>query len=153
MPRDLDLGRTKPLEQLGVSWLVHATIVGLVKDVLPETQVGLLVGSRQLPLLAARWTSSGTRVALVSSARSWPASTPTTPSGTAPSPPSWAWLVEATLRSLTTPPSAPAFRVRVSRRPRSRSTPRLPRPLVGRPDGGRRLRSAAASRTGQVRGA
>lgn len=38
MPRDLDLSdRAKALEQLGVKPLGHATIVGLVKDVLPET--------------------------------------------------------------------------------------------------------------------
>ncbi|WP_051781852.1 MULTISPECIES: hypothetical protein [unclassified Streptomyces] len=55
VPRDLDLGdRAKALEQLGVNPLAHATIVGLVKDVLPETQVGLLVGSRPWPLLAHR---------------------------------------------------------------------------------------------------
>ncbi|MGW1942528.1 hypothetical protein [Streptomyces goshikiensis] len=55
MPRDLDLGdRAKALQQLGVNRLAHAAIVGVVKDVLPETQVGLLVGSRQWPLLAAR---------------------------------------------------------------------------------------------------
>ncbi|MFJ1569911.1 hypothetical protein ACIOG8_37880 [Streptomyces erythrochromogenes] len=55
VPRDLDLGdRAKALEQLGVKTLAHATIVGLVKDVLPETQVGLLVSSRPWPLLAHR---------------------------------------------------------------------------------------------------
>ncbi|MEU9421130.1 hypothetical protein [Streptomyces sp. NPDC048272] len=55
VPRDLDLGdRTKALEQLGVNRLAHAAIVGVVKDVPPETQVGLLVGARQWPLLAAR---------------------------------------------------------------------------------------------------
>ncbi|MFE4210757.1 hypothetical protein ACFRSX_29445 [Streptomyces goshikiensis] len=55
VPRDLDLSdRTKALEQLGVNRLAHATIVGVVKDALPETQVGLLVGSRQWPLLEAR---------------------------------------------------------------------------------------------------
>ncbi|MFG2623140.1 hypothetical protein ACGFXC_36575 [Streptomyces sp. NPDC048507] len=53
MPRDLDLGdRKKPLEQLGVDLLGHATIVGLVKDVLPETQAGLLVASRPCSLTA-----------------------------------------------------------------------------------------------------
>ncbi|RPK27552.1 hypothetical protein EES37_36660 [Streptomyces sp. ADI91-18] len=47
VPRDLDLGdRAKALEQLGVNRLAHATIVGVVKDALPETQVGLL-GSRR----------------------------------------------------------------------------------------------------------
>ncbi|MGW7099653.1 hypothetical protein [Streptomyces sp. NPDC054883] len=55
VPRDLDLGyRAKALEQFGVNWLAHAAIVGVVKDVLPETQVGLLVGSRQWPRLAHR---------------------------------------------------------------------------------------------------
>ncbi|MEU9233459.1 hypothetical protein [Streptomyces subrutilus] len=55
VPRDLDLGdRVKALEQLCVKGLAHATIVGVVKDVLPETRVGLLVGSRPWPLLAAR---------------------------------------------------------------------------------------------------
>ncbi|MER5571510.1 hypothetical protein ABT083_35880 [Streptomyces goshikiensis] len=55
VPWDLDLGdRAKALEQLGVNGLAHATIVSVVKDALPETQVGLLVGSRQWPLLAAR---------------------------------------------------------------------------------------------------
>ncbi|WP_331720976.1 hypothetical protein [Streptomyces virginiae] len=40
VPRDLDLGdRAKALEQLGVNRLAHATIVGVVKDALPETGV------------------------------------------------------------------------------------------------------------------
>ncbi len=53
--RDLDLGdRAKALEQLKVNRLAHAAIVAVVKDVLPETELGLLVGSRQWPLLAAR---------------------------------------------------------------------------------------------------
>ncbi|MCY0950627.1 hypothetical protein [Streptomyces sp. H27-S2] len=48
VPRDLDLcDRAKALEQLGVNRLGHATIVGLVKDVLPDQEVGLLIGSRQ----------------------------------------------------------------------------------------------------------
>ncbi|MFD6966876.1 hypothetical protein [Streptomyces sp. NPDC059949] len=55
VPRDLDLGdRAKALEQLGVNRLAQAAIVSAVKDVLPEKQAGLLVGSRQWPLLAAR---------------------------------------------------------------------------------------------------
>ncbi|MFF8264205.1 hypothetical protein [Streptomyces virginiae] len=54
-PRDLDLGdRAKVLEQLGADRLAHAALVSVVKDVLPETQVGVLVGSRQWPLLAHR---------------------------------------------------------------------------------------------------
>ncbi|MFD3701397.1 hypothetical protein ACFWUZ_35770 [Streptomyces sp. NPDC058646] len=98
VPRDLDLGdRAKALEQLGVNRLAHATIVGVVKDVLPETQVGLLVGS----------TTVGR-------------------------------LVDATLDSLTTPPStpaAPASRVRVSRRRPAPAPPppRPPRPPASRP--------------------
>ncbi|MFB6564076.1 hypothetical protein ACFCYH_35210 [Streptomyces sp. NPDC056400] len=79
MPRDLDLGDR--LEQLGVNRLAHATIVGVVKGVLPETQVGLLVGSRQWPLLA--WIRSATRAV----PRTWPVSRPAPPSRTAPPPP------------------------------------------------------------------
>ncbi len=40
------------LEQLGVNRLAHAATVSVVKDVLPDTQVGLLADSRQWPLLA-----------------------------------------------------------------------------------------------------
>ncbi|MEV7728766.1 hypothetical protein AB0P15_29100 [Streptomyces sp. NPDC087917] len=50
MSRDLDLGgRTEALEQCGVNRFAHAAIVAAVRDVLPETQVGLLVGSRLGP--------------------------------------------------------------------------------------------------------
>ncbi|MFD3807973.1 hypothetical protein ACFWSF_25885 [Streptomyces sp. NPDC058611] len=46
----MDLGdRAKALEPLKVNRLAHAAIVGVVKDVLPETQVGCLGGTRQWP--------------------------------------------------------------------------------------------------------
>ncbi|MFD3940973.1 hypothetical protein ACFWSF_39810 [Streptomyces sp. NPDC058611] len=130
VPRDLDLGdRARALEQLGVNRLAHAAIVGAVKDVLPETQAGLLVGSRQWPLLAARMDRirdhGGTGLLAAHLARlgtdtSWKDGLSSTTVGR---------LVDATLRSLTTPPSAPAApasRVRVSptaARSRSTTTP------------------------------
>ncbi|MFI5620579.1 hypothetical protein [Streptomyces sp. NPDC051567] len=74
VPRDLDLGdRAKALEQLGVNRLAHVAIVGAVKDVLPETQAGLLVGSRQWPLLAHRMDRIATTAAPAFSPRIWPA--------------------------------------------------------------------------------
>ncbi|MCX4547163.1 hypothetical protein [Streptomyces sp. NBC_01565] len=130
VPRDLDLGdRTKALEQLGVNRLAHAAIVGVVKDVLPETQAGLLVGSRQWPLLAHRMDQirdqGGTGLLAAHLARlqadtTWKDGPSSTTVGR---------LVDATLHSLTTPPSAPpapASRVRVSptaARSRSTTTP------------------------------
>ncbi|MFD3542257.1 hypothetical protein ACFWUQ_22585 [Streptomyces sp. NPDC058662] len=64
VPRDADPGnRAKAREQLGVNRLAHAAIVGVVKDVLPETQAGLLAGSRPGPLLAARSRSTTTPAA------------------------------------------------------------------------------------------
>ncbi|MGW7348136.1 hypothetical protein [Streptomyces sp. NPDC054854] len=89
MPRDLDLGdRAKALDQLGVKGLAHAAIVGVVKGVLPETEVGLLVGSRHWPLLAARMDrirDQGGPALLASD--TWPASRPTPAGRTAPPPP------------------------------------------------------------------
>ncbi|MGW5852388.1 hypothetical protein ACWFQ8_31365 [Streptomyces sp. NPDC055254] len=130
VPRDLDLGdRTKALEQLGVNRLAHAVIVGVVKDVLPETQAGLLVGSRQWPRLAHRMDQirdqGGTGLLAAHLARlqadtTWKDGPSSTTVGR---------LVDATLHSLTTPPSAPAApasRVRVSptaARSRSTTTP------------------------------
>ncbi|MFF9011065.1 hypothetical protein ACF087_35490 [Streptomyces goshikiensis] len=109
VPRDLDLGdRAKALEQLGVKPLAHATIVGLVKDVLPETQVGLLVGSRPWPLLAARMNQIrdqggpallGAHLARLKDDTSFKEASGAAAVGR---------LVDATLNSLTTPPSAPA---------------------------------------------
>ncbi|MFG2715718.1 hypothetical protein ACGFX2_35065 [Streptomyces goshikiensis] len=54
--------------------LAHAAIVGVVKDMLPEPEVGLLVGSRQWPLPTRRMTRSATTGAPASSPRTWPAS-------------------------------------------------------------------------------
>ncbi|MEU9235132.1 hypothetical protein [Streptomyces subrutilus] len=130
MPRDLDLGdRTKALEQLGVNRLAHAAIVGVVKDVLPETQAGLLVGHRQWPLLAHRMDQirdqGGTALLAAHLARlgtdaTWKDGPSSTTVGR---------LVDATLHCLTTPastPTTPASRVRVSptaARSRSATTP------------------------------
>ncbi|MFD3723050.1 hypothetical protein [Streptomyces sp. NPDC058674] len=130
VPRDLDLGdRAKALEQLGVNRLAHAAIVGVVKDVLPEAEAGLLVGSRQWPLLAHRMDricdQGGTGLLAAHLARlgentTWKDGPSSTTVGR---------LVDATLHALTTPPStpaAPASRVRVSptaARSRSTTTP------------------------------
>ncbi|MEU9800769.1 hypothetical protein [Streptomyces sp. NPDC051000] len=130
VPRDLDLGdRAKALEQLGVKPLAHATIVGLVKDVLPETQVALLVGSRPWPLLAARINhirdQGGPALLGAHLARLKTDTSLKEASGAA----AVGRLVDATLNSLTTPPSAPAApaaRPRVSpaaARSRSVTTP------------------------------
>ncbi|MGW0393865.1 hypothetical protein ACWDYJ_23800 [Streptomyces sp. NPDC003042] len=109
--------------------LAHAAIVGVVKDVLPETEVGLLVGSRQWPLLAARMDQIrdhggtgllGAHLARLGENTSWKEGPSSTVVGR---------LVDATLHSLTTPPSAPSApvsRVRVSpaaARSRSTTTP------------------------------
>ncbi|MFI8393092.1 hypothetical protein [Streptomyces sp. NPDC085540] len=129
MPRDLDLSdRAKALEQLGVNPLGHATIVGLVKDVLPETQVGLLVGSRPWPLLAARMNQireqGGPALLGAHLARLQDDTSFKDASGSA----AVGRLVDATLNSLTTPPSEPPapaspVRIRVSAAAaRSRST-------------------------------
>ncbi|MGW1521585.1 hypothetical protein [Streptomyces sp. NPDC002287] len=127
VPRDLDLGdRAKALEQLGVNRLAHAAIVGAVKDVLPETQAGLLVGSRQWPLLAARMDQIrdhggpallGTHLARLATDTSWKEGPSSTVVGR---------LVDATLHSLTTPLSAAASASGVSpaaARSRSATTP------------------------------
>ncbi|MFJ2595085.1 hypothetical protein [Streptomyces erythrochromogenes] len=130
VPRDLDLGdRAKALEQLGVKTLAHATIVGLVKDVLPETQVGLLVSSRPWPLLAHRMNQIreqggpaplGAHLARLKDDTSFKEAAGAAAVGR---------LVDAPLNSLTTPPKmppAPASRPRVSpaaARSRSTTTP------------------------------
>ncbi|MFF7300593.1 hypothetical protein [Streptomyces sp. NPDC008265] len=132
VPRDMDLGdRAKALEQLGVKPLAHATIVGLVKDVLPETQVGLLVGSRPWSLLAARMNQIreqggpallGAHLARLKDDTSFKDASGSAAVGR---------LVDAALHSLTTPPevlAAPAspVRIRVSAaaaRSRSVTTP------------------------------
>lgn len=130
VPGDLDLGdRAKALEQLGVNRLGHAAIVGVVKDVLSETEAGLLVGSRQWPRLAHRMDRIrdhggpallGAHLARLGTDTSWKDGPSSTVVGR---------LVDATLHSLTTPPSAqaaPVSRVRVSpaaARSRSTTTP------------------------------
>ncbi|MFD3939716.1 hypothetical protein ACFWSF_32390 [Streptomyces sp. NPDC058611] len=123
------LGHRRPyeaLQQLGVDRLALAMIVGIVKDVLPETQVGFLVGSRQRPLLAARMDRIrdqggpillGAHLARLQADTGWKDGAASTTAGR---------LVDAALRSLTTPPfapAAPASCVRVSpAAARSRST-------------------------------
>lgn len=145
VPRDLDLGdRAKALEQLGVSRLAHAAFVGVVKDVLPETQAGPLVGWRQWPLLAHRMDrirdQGGAGVLAAHLARlkadtAWMDGPFSTTVGR---------LVDATLHCLTTPPlvsAAPESRVRVSpAAARSRSTTT---PAAAAPDSrpGRKSRS------------
>ncbi|WP_329438732.1 hypothetical protein OG906_34340 [Streptomyces sp. NBC_01426] len=103
--------------------LAHAALVGVVKDVLPETEVG------QWPLLAARMDRIRDQggpallaghLARLKTDTGWKDGPASTTAGR---------LVDATLRSLTTPPSAPAApasRVRVSpaaARSRSTTTP------------------------------
>ncbi|MGO4463093.1 hypothetical protein AB4039_38310 [Streptomyces sp. M-16] len=117
------------MEQLGVNRLAHAAIVGVVKDVLPETQVGLLVGSRQWPLLAHRMDQirdqGGPGLLAAHLVRLGTDTSFKEASGSA----TVGRLVDATLHSLTTPPSAPAApasRPRVSpaaARSRSTTTP------------------------------
>ncbi|MFI5642649.1 hypothetical protein ACIA8H_35330 [Streptomyces goshikiensis] len=132
VPRDLDLSdRAKALEQLGVNPLAHATIVGLVKDVLPETQVGILAGSRPWPLLAARMNQirdqGGPALLGAHLARLKDDTFFKEASGSA----AVGRLVDATLHALTTPPSeppAPASPVRnrvsaAAARSRSTTTP------------------------------
>ncbi|WP_405786681.1 hypothetical protein OG753_00965 [Streptomyces sp. NBC_00029] len=127
VPRGLDLGnRARALEQLKVHPAAHSQMVSLVMDILPEQEAGLLVGSRQWPLLAARMhkigESEGTHVVAqhlnrLTADTSWNRATGRALVGR---------LVDATLHSLTTPPSASpasASRLWVSPMPaRSRST-------------------------------
>ncbi|MFD3757977.1 hypothetical protein [Streptomyces sp. NPDC058622] len=163
VPRDLDLGdRAKALEQLGVNWLAHAAFVGAVKEVLPEQAVGLLIGSRQWPLLAHRMDRIrdhggpgllAAHLAGLGENTAWKEGPPSTTVGR---------LVDATLHSLTTPPStppAPASRIRVSpTAARSRSTttpagaaaPRQPAPAEAAIPA-HRQQTAPAKTTGRTR--
>ncbi|MFJ9344816.1 hypothetical protein ACIRP0_36880 [Streptomyces sp. NPDC101733] len=121
----------RPPSPPGANPLGHATIVGLVKDVLPESQVGLLVGSRPWPLLAHRMNQIreqggpallGAHLVRLKDDTSFKEASGSAAVGR---------LVDATLNSLTTPPSEPAVRsspvrVRVSAaaaRSRSTTTP------------------------------
>ncbi|MGW0393852.1 hypothetical protein ACWDYJ_23720 [Streptomyces sp. NPDC003042] len=122
-PRDLDLGdRAKALEQLGVNRLAHAAIVGVVKDVLSETQVGLLVVAARMDQIRDHGGTGllGAHLARLGTDTTWKEGPSSTVVGR---------LVDATLHSLTTPPSAPdapVSRVRVSpaaARSRSTTTP------------------------------
>ncbi|MEU7606917.1 hypothetical protein [Streptomyces sp. NPDC041003] len=62
VPRDLDLAnRPRALEQLRVQSAAHSQMVAMVRGVLPEREAGLLIGSRQWPLLAARMQQLGER--------------------------------------------------------------------------------------------
>ncbi|MFD3679425.1 hypothetical protein [Streptomyces sp. NPDC058613] len=129
MLRDLDLGdRAKALEQLGVNRLGHAAIVGVVKEVLPETQAGLLVGSRQWPLLVHRMDQirdhGGTGLLAAHLARlgtdtTWKDGPPSTTAGR---------LVDAALHSLTTPRPRPGSGSPRRRPVRARPPPRPPWP-------------------------
>ncbi|MER6251923.1 hypothetical protein ABT224_11200 [Streptomyces sp. NPDC001584] len=127
VPRDLDLGDlARALEQLKVHPAAHSQMVSMVRDILPAEEAGLLVGSRQWPLLAARMhkigESEGTHVVAqhlnrLTAETSWKQATGMALVGR---------LVDATLTSLTTPPSAsPASASRLWVSPmaaRSRST-------------------------------
>ncbi|WKV76514.1 hypothetical protein AW27_033665 (plasmid) [Streptomyces sp. PCS3-D2] len=60
VPRDLDLGnRPRALKQLRVQPAAHSRMVAMIKEVLPEREAGLLIGSRPWPLLAARMQQLG----------------------------------------------------------------------------------------------
>ncbi|MFI9187631.1 hypothetical protein ACIGXG_36140 [Streptomyces goshikiensis] len=60
VPRGLDLGdRTRALEQLKVHPAAHSQMVSIVRGVLPDQEAGLLIGSRQWPLQAARMQKIG----------------------------------------------------------------------------------------------
>ncbi|MFB7466195.1 hypothetical protein ACFCZ1_22340 [Streptomyces sp. NPDC056224] len=120
VPRDLDLGdRASALEQLKVPPAAHSQMASMVKDVLPEQKAGLLIGSRQGPLLAARMQKMGEsdgakavgeHLVRLGTDTSWKENSGSALVGR---------LVDATLHSLTAPPSAPpapASRVRVCRR-------------------------------------
>ncbi|WKV76606.1 hypothetical protein AW27_033670 (plasmid) [Streptomyces sp. PCS3-D2] len=108
--------------------VVHFRMVAVIREVLPEREAGLLVGSRQWPLLAARMQRLGEQDGVDTVARhlncrtvgaSWMEATGTAVVGC---------LVEAILTCLTT---RPAFRPRVSATAaRCRSAPR---PWLRRP--------------------
>lgn len=89
MPLDLNLGdRARALDQLGVEPAAHAAMVSMGRDVLPEHEAGLLIGSRQWPLLAARMQQVGDSQDQKPSARTWPAWA-RTPPGSRVRPPRW----------------------------------------------------------------
>ncbi|MBZ9593491.1 hypothetical protein K7B06_00005 [Streptomyces erythrochromogenes] len=108
VPRDLDLGnRPRALKQLKVQPAAHSQMAAMIREVLPEREAGLLIGSRPWPLLAARMQQLGEHDGTDTVARhldrlatgtSWKEVTGSALVGR---------LVDATLISLTTPPGAP----------------------------------------------
>ncbi|MFD5065968.1 hypothetical protein ACFWNO_47870, partial [Streptomyces sp. NPDC058394] len=108
VPRDLDLGnRPRALKQLKVQPAAHSRMVAMIKQVLPEREAGLLIGSRPWPLLAARMQQLGERhgtdtvaqhLNRLTTGTAWQEVTGSALVGR---------LVDATLTSLTTPPGAP----------------------------------------------
>ncbi|MEU6299268.1 hypothetical protein [Streptomyces erythrochromogenes] len=124
VPRDLDLGdRPRALKQLKVQPAAHSQMVAMVREVLPEREAGLLIGSRPWPLLAARMQQLGEHHGTDAVAQHLGRlTTGTTSWQEATGPALVGRLVDATLTSLTTPPGTPA-----PARPRS---PRPPLPLL-----------------------
>ncbi|WP_051782643.1 MULTISPECIES: hypothetical protein [unclassified Streptomyces] len=132
VPRDLDLrDRARALEQLKVHPATHSQMVSLVMDILPEREAGLLVGSRQWPLLAARMQnireSDSTHTVAqhlnrLTADTSWKQATGTALVGR---------LVDATLNALTTPLTA---------RPAPTSRPASARPTAASVDRRRSVR-------------
>ncbi|MFE6912196.1 hypothetical protein [Streptomyces erythrochromogenes] len=125
VPRDLDLGnRPRALKQLRVQAAAHSQMVAMVKEVLPEREAGLLIGSRPWPLLAARMQHLGEHHGTDTVAQHLNRLTTNTLWQEATGPALVGRLVDATLTSLTTPPGTPApARPRVSAAAaRSRST-------------------------------
>ncbi|MFD5620545.1 hypothetical protein [Streptomyces yangpuensis] len=128
VPRDLDLGnRPRALKQLKVQPAAHSQMVAMVKEVLPEREAGLLIGSRPWPLLAARMQQLGEHHGTDTVAQHLNRLTTNTSWQEATGPALVGRLVDATLTSLTTPPGTPApARPRVSAaaaRSRSTTTP------------------------------
>ncbi|MFB6578547.1 hypothetical protein ACFCYC_14150 [Streptomyces sp. NPDC056402] len=136
VPRDLDLGnRPRALKQLRVQPAAHSQTVAMVKEVLPEREAGLLIGSRPWPLLAARMQQLGEHHGTDTVAQHLNRLTTNTSWQEATGPALVGRLVDATLISLTTPPGTPApARPGVSAAAaRSRSTTTPPAAAPGRP--------------------
>ncbi|MFF4498674.1 hypothetical protein [Streptomyces sp. NPDC001546] len=92
---------------VGVNRLAHAAIVGVVKDVLPETRAVLLVASGQWHLLAARMDRIRAQGGIGLLAAHPARLTADTSRKDGPSSTTAGRLVDATLRSLTTSRSLP----------------------------------------------
>ncbi|MFB6560856.1 hypothetical protein ACFCYH_18630 [Streptomyces sp. NPDC056400] len=113
----------------------HSQMVAMVKEVLPEREAGLLIGSRPWPLLAARMQQLGEHHGTDTVAQHLNRLTTNTSWQEATGPALVGRLVDATLISLTTPPGTPApARPGVSAAAaRSRSTTTPPAAAPGRP--------------------